>query len=524
MYHSNSASPGHIHVKIIREILDDDDKYFMQASSEHLAPAWDVLHDDDSVCDGAFFAKADRNSMQQAGGGGKQETEPEGELEEVIALLRSRNKENQMKGIDKLEACNYTAATVEILTQHGHLEALCALTAVFLCQQQQQHATAIGENIEMLPGFRALHIMFRIGAVAQGFRAVAAAIIALAMPLPDSAPAHGAQCTLDDTQRGRLEGKDAEKGGTEFPALSHVLAEKNDVLHDHQHLTWNAQSLSLRGLPHGNRHAVKTCAAGANLWVYTTARTKIRKQAFQAFVQMLPTGSLYIGGKEQQVSVMSVVQGSTPELDAAFNISGKRRGCVFRLQAMPRDCALASAEPVSLAFGASTIDERNCWMQGIAVVLVRSSASHSSHAPSPPSASVSRATPPVHSATTGSGKGAGPLYRGSCDIFGVPDGQGIAMSADGSRHIGNWCGGMLSGWGAMLLPSGDKYMGEWNQGIYDDIGTHTYAHKYVSEWHQGMFQYVCTPTHTRTHKHTRTHTRTDAHLHTCIHTERERSV
>ena len=53
-----------------------------------------------------------------------------------------------------------------------------------------------------------------------------------------------------------------------------------------------------------------------------------RQEAFQTYVQLLPTGSLYIGGKEQHVQAISVVPGSTPELDEAFDIKGERRACV----------------------------------------------------------------------------------------------------------------------------------------------------------------------------------------------------
>ena len=65
-----------------------------------------------------------------------------------------------------------------------------------------------------------------------------------------------------------------------------------------------------------------------------------------------------------------------------------------------------------------------------------------------------------------------PSYQGASDVHGVPQGHGIAVSPDGSKHIGNWRRGVLSGLGALILPWGDKYMGEWKDGLAHGVGVH----------------------------------------------------
>lgn len=399
----------------------------------------------------------------------------EADLEDVLALLRSRGQADQLKAIERMLTFEYTPKIVEMLTQHGCLDALCALTAVFLRQQQRRRPFADGEDIETIPGFRALQVMFKMGASAKGFRPVAAAMVALALP-----QAHGS--FGKDLQDNRIspelgaKADVAEVQDQKPPSLSDLLEANADPLQlgdidDHQHLRWDLHSL--KGLPRRNRSAVESVAQGAQLWVYTMARVKAKKNAFQTYVQLLPTGSLYIGGKEQQISVLSVVQGSTPELDAAFNVTGHRRACIFRVQAMPREWALAASEPLSLAFGANTIEERDAWIHGISVIVTRSSADSSS------SATSAQHTQPVPLEERKA-----PAYKGACDPHGVPCGHGIATSADGTRHIGEWQNGMLSGLGALLLPSGDKYMGEWQAGFAHGVGVHlsTKGARYEGEW------------------------------------------
>jgi len=401
----------------------------------------------------------------------------EAELEDVLALLRSRGRADQLKAIERMLTFEYTPATVEMLTQHGHLDALCALTAVFLRQQQRRRPFVDGEDIETIPGFRALQVMFKMGALAKGFRPVAAAMVALALP-----QAHRLGSFGKDSQDSRIspelgtKADVAEVQDQKPPSLSDLLEDNADplqlgVIDDYQHLRWNLHSL--KGLPRRNRSAVESVARGAQLWVYTMARAKPSKNAFQTYVQLLPTGSLFIGGKEQQISILSVVQGSTPELDAAFNVTGQRRACIFRVQAMPRDWALAASEPLSLAFGANSFEERDAWIHGISVIVTRSSADSSS------SASSAQHTQPVPL-----GERKAPVYKGACDPHGVPRGHGIATSADGTRHIGEWQNGMLSGLGALLLPSGDKYMGEWQAGFAHGVGVHlsTKGARYEGEW------------------------------------------
>jgi hypothetical protein len=443
-------------------LCDDDDLALVETLDDH---------NEEAPRDASRDADRDQMTLQRT----VSQPLSDAELEEVLALLQSRERLDQLKGIERMLTMEYTPADVQRLTQHGHLDALCALTAVFLRQQQQRGPFAGGEDIETVPGFRALQVMFKMGAVSIGFRAVAAAIVALAMPQPRGSHAKDPQDSQVSSATG-VEEDVSEVQRQQLPSLSELLEDKADPLKlgdidDHQHLTWNLHSLN--GLPHRNRSAVESVAQGAQLWVYTMARAKSQKNAFQTYVQLLPTGSLYIGGKEQQVSVLSVVQGSTPELDGAFNVTGHRRACMFRVQAMPRDWALAACEPVSLAFGTNTIEERDLWIHGISVIVTRSSAESSSSATSlHPSQPVSV------------GEQRAPTYKGACDAHGVPCGHGTAISTDGTRHIGEWQNGMLSGLGALLLPSGEKYMGGWEAGLAHGVGVHlsTKDARYEGEW------------------------------------------
>ena len=331
---------------------------------------------DDSGRD--IFHEFDRYSMHRVGCAAEEKSESKDEksdfleLEKILVMLRSRDRENQIKGIERLETFECTPANVGIFTQQGHLEALCALTAVFLRQQQQKDALKeIGEDIATLPGFRALHIIFRIGAAPGGFRATATAMVALAMT-------HYGVTSVSAAQAATLVGDTDLKlqKPMVLPSVSDLLADEDDPFNlanidAQQKLRWNPLSLNLQGLPHGNRLAVERVAVGSNLWVYTMGRTKKKEKLFRTFVQLLPTGSLFIGGKEQHVSLTDVLQGSSTDLDEAFRISADERACVFRVQAMPRDCALASCEPVSLAFGTSSKEECDCWVHGISVIILR---------------------------------------------------------------------------------------------------------------------------------------------------------
>ena len=83
-----------------------------------------------------------------------------------------------------------------------------------------------------------MRIMFKIGAVNEGFRAVAAAIVAIAMPqAPDVKPA------------------DPEPAGTkDLPHLSQILGDAEDPMDlgdvdKHQHLRWNPMSINLPDTP-----------------------------------------------------------------------------------------------------------------------------------------------------------------------------------------------------------------------------------------------------------------------------------
>jgi hypothetical protein len=326
---------------------------------------------DDSSRD--IFQEFDRYSMHRVGCAAEEKSESDFlELEKILVMLRSRDRENQIKGIERLETLECTPENVRIFTQQGHLEALFALTAVFLRQQQQKDALKeIGEDISTLPGFRALHIIFRIGAAPGGFRATATAMVALAMT-------HYGVTSVSAAQAATLVGDTDLKlqEAMVLPSVSDLLADEDDPFNlanidAQQKLRWNPLSLNLQGLPHRNRLAVERVAVGSNLWVYTLGRTKKKEKSFRTFVQLLPTGSLFIGGKEQHVSLTDVLQGSSTDLDEAFRISGDERACVFRVQAMPRDCALASCEPLSLAFGTSSKEECDSWVHGISVIILR---------------------------------------------------------------------------------------------------------------------------------------------------------
>jgi hypothetical protein len=326
---------------------------------------------DDSSRD--TFQELDRYNMHRVGCAAEEKSESDFvELEKILVMLRSRDRENQIKGIERLETFECTPANVQIFTQQGHLEALCALTAVFLRQQQQKDALKeIGEDIATLPGFRALHIIFRIGAAPGGFRAAATAMVALAMT-------HHGVTSVSAAQAATLVGDTDLKlqEAMALPSVSDLLADEDDPFNltnmdAQQKLRWNPLSLNLQGLPHGNRLAVERVAVGSNLWVYTMGRTKRKEKSFRTFVQLLPTGSLFVGGKEQQVWLTDVLQGSSTDLDEVFRISADERACVFRVQAMPRDCALASCEPLSLAFGTSSKEECDCWVHGISVIILR---------------------------------------------------------------------------------------------------------------------------------------------------------
>ena len=330
---------------------------------------------DDSGRD--IFHEFDRYSMHRVGCAAEEKSESKDEksdfleLEKILVMLRSRDRENQIKGIERLETFECNPTNVRIFTQQGHLEALCALTAVFLRQQQQKDALKeIGEDIATLPGFRALHIIFRIGAAPGGFRATATAMVALMT--------HYGVTSVSAAQAATLVGDTDLKlqKPMSLPSVSDLLADEDDPFNlanidAQQKLRWNPLSLNLQGLPHGNRLAVERVAVGSNLWVYTMGRTKKKEKLFRTFVQLLPTGSLFIGGKEQHVSLTDVLQGSSTDLDEAFRISADDRACVFRVQAMPRDCALASCEPLSLAFGTSSKEECDCWVHGISVIILR---------------------------------------------------------------------------------------------------------------------------------------------------------
>jgi len=404
----------------------------------------------------------DRSGMHLASALGPEKMRHDGsaseaQLEHILLLLRSQDTELQKKGIQTMESLEYSAANVEKLTQQGHLDALCGMTAAFL--RMPRRAAFVNSDIENEAGFRALHIMFKIGAVSEGFRAVAAAVVALAMPqAPDVRPADPGSANTK-----------------ELPPLSQILSDGHDPMNlgdvdKHQHLSWNPMSINLQGLPPSNRRAVQYVGMGAHLTVYTMSLRE-RKKALHTFVQLLPTGALFIGGKEQHVSVLSVVQGSTAAIDGAFHISGHARACIFRVHAMPRDCALAASEPVSLAFGANSVEERNWWVQGISIIALRYSAGRSSVTAALP---LEQAVEP----------GGNPSYQGAVDANGVPCGLGMALSADGSKHIGHWKGGMLSGNGALLQAAGGKYMGHWKDGLAHGFGVQLAAGgmRYEGEW------------------------------------------
>ena len=441
-------------------------------------------------------------------------------LEEALGQLQSRRREEQLQGVRTLLTLEFTPKRVQTLAERGHLEALERLTSTFL-RQSKEHGRA--EDADSDPGLLAMQVMFKMGAVAEGFRAVAATIISLATP---PAP--------DPVTRDAIAGRDRAEPSAQMPPRPRPPADDADplllgTLDEPQHLTWQTHSVTLQGLPAGNRHAVEAVAVGAMLWVYTMSRVQgarggfqpsaslgahvdkrtggraktsergtakthpARQEAFQTYVQLLPTGSLYIGGKEQHVQAISVVPGSSPELDEAFDITGERRACIFRIHAMPRACALASAQPVSLAFAASSVRERDLWIHGISVVILRSSAalgktkkSAAAEAGALPRkdsghAARAQAAPPRDEAAE-----QGPVYHGECDGDGVPCGRGVAESRDGSQHIGEWFGGMLAGKGAFVSASGDKYMGEWKEGLAHGLGVHLAVGglRYEGEWAQ----------------------------------------
>ena len=442
-------------------------------------------------------------------------------LEEALGQLQSRRREEQLQGVRTLLTLEFTPKRVQTLTEHGHLEALESLTSTFL-RQSKEHGRAGDADSD--PGFLAMQVMFKMGAVAEGFRAVAATIISLATP---PAP--------DPATRDAIAGRDRAEPSAQMPPRPRPPADDADplllgTLAERQHLTWQTHSAMLQGLHAGNRHAVEAVAVGAMLWVYamprargargalqassslggpvdstvdklTGGRAKTpergaaqthtgRQEAFQTYVQLLPTGSLYIGGKEQHVHAISVVPGSSPELDEAFDIRGERRACMFRVHAMPRACALASAQPVSLAFAANSVRERDLWIHGMSVVIQRCSAAHGTtrvkEAGALPRKDLEhvvreQAAPPRDEAAE-----EGPMYHGECDGDGVPCGRGVAESRDGSKHIGEWFGGMLAGKGAFVSASGDKYMGEWKEGLAHGLGVHLTVGglRYEGEWAQ----------------------------------------
>ena len=457
----------------LKHMSDDEEEHFSGAlPSQSDASATTQKPGILDRFDISYLAESERSGMQLGMPSGSSVSHAE--MEVVLSQLQSATPETQMQGIQRMQAFEYSPDNAELLIQLGHLDALCALTAVFLRQRQQLSTETLGETLETHPGFCAMHIVFRIGAVTKGFRSVGAAIVALALAMPTRRDA----CVpgADGASDVQVPVED-DCGG--FPPLSHIVANKSDplklgVIDDQQHFTWNPHSLNLQGLPHGNRKAVEAVAVGSHLWVYTLARGRTQKKAFQTFVQLLPAGNLFIGGKEQQVSAVSVVQGSSPELDAAFNLSSAQAACVFRVQAMPQDCALAATEPISLAFGARSIQERDSWIHGVSVIILRNSTASKSCALGAKLASTST---PIEEGSKSS-------FQGSCDEDGIPCGHGIALSLDGSKHMGNWVHGMLSGQGALLLPSGNKYMGEWKEGLAHGYGVHfsLKGTRYEGEW------------------------------------------
>jgi hypothetical protein len=395
------------------------------------------------------------------------------ELDEILAQLQSRARDNQLQGLKKLEARTFTRAFVRKLARQGHVQALCNLISVYLRQLQSGR---FGDE-DTDPGYRAMYIMFKVGAVDEAFPLVASSIVELAMPYHLQAK-YERQRSASHSNDSREVADDAQK---DFPPLSQILAaDENPLKIRDASFTWDPLSLKLEGLPEGNSQAVNAVAVGSMLWVYKMARVKTNRKAFQTFVQLMPTGRLFIGGKEQQVSVLSVVQGSTPELDEAFDLCSERRACVFRVNAKTLDCALTSTASVSLAFAANTIRERDLWIHGISVVAVRCSAEM------PMSQGLVPKVTASCSSTLQGDIQKRPSYHGECDAFGMPSGCGVAFSEDGSKHVGEWANGLLNGKAALIMTSGEKYMGEWKDGLADGLGVHFavggMSMRYEGEW------------------------------------------
>ena len=51
------------------------------------------------------------------------------------------------------------------------------------------------------------------------------------------------------------------------------------------------------------------------------------------------------------------------------------------------------------------------------------------------------------------------------------NGQGIWVSADGSRYVGQWKNGKMDGLGTYTYPDGALYKGEWADGEMNGQGT-----------------------------------------------------
>ena len=59
----------------------------------------------------------------------------------------------------------------------------------------------------------------------------------------------------------------------------------------------------------------------------------------------------------------------------------------------------------------------------------------------------------------------------NCVSGNCTDGQGIWISADGSRYVGQWKNGKMHGLGTYTYPDGTLYKGEWADGKMNGQGT-----------------------------------------------------
>lgn len=91
------------------------------------------------------------------------------------------------------------------------------------------------------------------------------------------------------------------------------------------------------------------------------------------------------------------------------------------------------------------------------------------------------------------GKGSISYYNGDyCEgsfSYGILNGEGEYVWADGSRRSGEWVNGVLEGYGVDERAGGEKYVGEFKDGKYHGEGTYvdSKGNKYSGGWANGKF-------------------------------------